>query len=440
MANNIAEYLILMVKINPVKKAEANILKVKISTVKMEEAILKENFKLVELKLVRKNKELIEKNNEVVQKDKELVEKNKEVMEKKKELVEKNKQLMQKDKELVEKNKELVEKNKEMEEKNKGLMQKDKELVEKNKDLVQKDKEMVDKNLEVMGKNKELVEKNKEVVEKNKDLEEKHNLLLAELRGKVECPVCLVPPTKGPMASCPKGHLVCLPCHQKMFSQKLMNCPNCREPMGNTMSLLAKTVIENIEHECTNNGCDKKLSHKEVVKHKEELCQYRRVLCPGNSRLCEAILPFWELDNHFKICLSVDRFNQGNTCSLFLKKSVLSGESLDGSNGLTTDIFNLNNEVFAVQKKMENSNFSFGVLMLAEKEKCNQFKVTIEIQDANCETAFLAQFNPTPIDMENRDLASLVVPKQRFASMITSENDQIKYKLVIKVSEKRAIS
>ena len=61
---------------------------------------------------------------------------------------------------------------------------------------------------------------------------------------------------------------------------------------------------------------------------------------------------------------SVNRFNQGNVGSLFLKKSVLSGESLDGTNGLTTDIFNLNNEVFAVQKNMENSNFAFGVLIL----------------------------------------------------------------------------
>ena len=122
-----------------------------------------------------------------------------------------------------------------------------------------------------------------------------------------------------------------------------------------------------------------------------------------------------------------------------IKKSVLAEDKTLDFN-LRTEIFNLNNEVFAVQKKMENANFSFGVLMLAEREKCNRFKVTLEIQDANGETAFLAQFNPTPIDMENKDLANLVVPKQRFASMVTSEEDQIIYKLVIKVSEKRAIS
>ena len=219
----------------------------------------------------------------------------------------------------------------------------------------------------------------------------------------------------------------------------MVNCPNCREPMGNTMSLLAKTVIENIEHDCTNEGCNKKLSHKEVVKHREELCKYRRVLCPGNSSICKAILHFWELNDHFKTCTSVKRFNHKNMRYLSFQKSILTEDNTLNVN-LRTEMFNLNNEVFAVQKKMENANFSFGVLMLAERDKCNRFKVTIEIQDANYETVFLAQFNPAPIDMENRDLTSLVVPKHTFASMVTSEEDQIRYKLVLKVSEKRAIS
>ena len=223
-----------------------------------------------------------------------------------------------------------------------------------------------------------------------------------------------------------------------MVTQGLVNCPNCREPMGNTMSLLAKTVIENIEHECTNQDCDEKLSHKEVVKHREELCKYRRVLCPGNSRLCETVLPFWQLKDHFITCISVGfiRSNKGNSRYFLLDADKAPNRPCVD---LRTEIFNLNNEAFAVQKRMENGNFSFGVLMLAERERCERFKVAIEIQDTNDETAFLAQFNPAPIDTVNRDLASLVVPKQRFAKMVISEEDKIKLKLVIKVSEKRAI-
>ena len=64
-----------------------------------------------------------------------------------------------------------------------------------------------EENTETMEAKKELVHKNKELLEKNKKVVEKHDMLLA-LRAKVECPVCLVLPTKGPLASCPKGHLI----------------------------------------------------------------------------------------------------------------------------------------------------------------------------------------------------------------------------------------
>ena len=55
------------------------------------------------------------------------------------------------------------------------------------------------------------------------------------------------------------------------------------------------------------------------------------------------------------------------------------------------------------------------------------------------EVCFLVHFSPAAIDLENRDLASLVVPKLRFAQMATIKEDEIKYKLVIKVSEKRGV-
>ena len=69
---------------------------------------------------------------------------------------------------------------------------------------------------------------------------EKKNNLVAELKSKIECPVCLAIPTEGPMASCPNGHLLCIPCHQVMLAGALVNCPNCREPMGNNMNWLAR--------------------------------------------------------------------------------------------------------------------------------------------------------------------------------------------------------
>ena len=471
-------------------------------------------------------------------------------------------------------------KNKKLEEENKKLEEKDKKLEE----MAEKTKEVMEKNHKLVKENAELAEKNMEakaVVEKMEEVVENHNKLVAELRAKVECPVCLVLPTEGPMASCPNGHLVCLLCHQSMATQGLVNCPNCREAMGNTMSLLAKTVIENIEHECKNEGCKKMLPHKEVVRHKEEFCDYRKVpctlgcnqmlphkemlnhkeelcdyrkvlcelgcnqgiphnelikhkeeicdyrivlcpeplcklkmyhrvlvkhmkeicdyrkalcpelgcnktmpykevvrhkeevcryrkvlcpeqgckqlmplkalakhkrevcterkvLCPGNSCFCsKSTMPLSELNNHLKICTSVNATNQGSSCTLLIRKNVFGDGDIVN---LRTEIFNINNEVFAVQKTSHYNNFSFGVLMLAEEEKCNRFKVTIAIEDGNSETAFLAQFSPSPIDKKNLDIASLVVQKRMFSKMVKTGGDQIKYKLVMKVSEKREIA
>ena len=225
-----------------------------------------------------------------------------------------------------------------------------------------------------------------------------------------------------------------------MVAQGLVNCPNCREPMGNNMSLLAKTVIENIEHDCSNEGCDKKLSHKEVVKHRQELCKYRKVLCPGNSKACNVILPFCALNDHLMICTSVVVVNHQTTgssgsCRVWFQKDLLDRDQIS----FMTRIFHLNNEVYAMQTKMDNGKLSFGVLMHADREKCERFKVTMEIQDSNLQTGFLAQFNPAPVDLENADANSLVVLKQNFAKMVTIEGDKIRYTLQMKVSEKRQI-
>ena len=108
---------------------------------------------------------------------------------------------------------------------------------------------------------------------------DKYDKLMEDLRAMVKCPVCLAIPEKGPIASCPMGHLVCHPCQQVMKKVKgqLSSCPTCRGPMGKNLNLTAKLLIETMEHPCTNEGCNKVLSHQELSKHKEELCKFREI-------------------------------------------------------------------------------------------------------------------------------------------------------------------
>merc|ERR1712059_161817 len=101
------------------------------------------------------------------------------------------------------------------------------------------------------------------------------------LRDKVECPVCLDVPKKAPIPVCPNGHVVCSKCVRE-------KCPTCRVKMEQGKSSLAVTVIENIDHDCENEGCNEKLSHRELVSH-DKSCFYRLVECPDLESCKEKI-------------------------------------------------------------------------------------------------------------------------------------------------------
>ena len=112
---------------------------------------------------------------------------------------------------------------------------------------------------------------------------DKYDKLMEDLRDLVKCPVCMSIPEKGPIASCPNGHLVCQPCKQeiKQVKGRLSHCPTCRGPMGKSLNLTAKMLIEKMEHLCPNEGCNEILSHQELSKHKEQLCYFREI--PSNT-------------------------------------------------------------------------------------------------------------------------------------------------------------
>merc|ERR1712059_165561 len=101
----------------------------------------------------------------------------------------------------------------------------------------------------------------------------KHEDLVQHLRDKVECPVCLNVPKKVPIPVCPNGHVVCSECVKE-------KCPTCRVKMEQGKSSLAVTVLENIDHECENEGCKEKLSFGKLVSHGKS-CSFRLVECPA---------------------------------------------------------------------------------------------------------------------------------------------------------------
>ena len=260
----------------------------------------------------------------------------------------------------------------------------------------------------------------------------KYDKLMAELKGKVECPVCLSVPTGGQMLACPRGHLVCSPCRVKMTAEGKEDCPVCREPMGNNKSLLAMVVIENMEHECTNTGCKEKLAYEEVKKHMEELCKFRIILCPGDA--CEELLPLSSFDEHAKTCSNISLKVEGKVVFTLEMETYKKGNM-----NWKTQIFRMKNETFAMRLGMRDNSFYFTSVMLAERDKCEKFMTTISILDPNFVTSFNGQFTPTPIGPTHIEESILMIHKRSLAKVFKTEEGKFKLTIEFKVSEKRAI-
>ena len=93
-----------------------------------------------------------------------------------------------------------------------------------------------------------------------------------DLKKTVECPVCFEVPRKGPVYTCPNGHLVCQNC-------KRASCPMCREAMGDNKSLVAVAVIGKIPHDCKFAECEEEFALNEIEEHEKD-CKHRVVFCP----------------------------------------------------------------------------------------------------------------------------------------------------------------
>jgi len=89
-------------------------------------------------------------------------------------------------------------------------------------------------------------------------------------------------------------------------------CPTCRVKMEHGKSSLAVTVIENIDHDCENEGCKEKLSHGKLVSHGKS-CFYRPVECPG-FKSCKEKISLASLPTHLVSCCLRD--NKIESCKM----------------------------------------------------------------------------------------------------------------------------
>ena len=237
-----------------------------------------------------------------------------------------------------------------------------------------------------------------------KEQEKKKGKILESLENKLEervrCPVCLEVPTSCPMYSCANGHLVCATCYQGSNS----SCSLCRTKMAKTVSLLARTVIENIGHRCKfeADGCEVRTPLSKVDEHNKN-CDFRPVDCP--SYLCGEKVAYQKVVDHIL-----------NQCKQAMKKTDVGTEDIARVK-FNIPIANFGNVKFAVlpikrgeqlfflSLKNENEHFKkFYVQMWGTKEDCKKFKVEIKLEDERGKDAITFCDHPLPVDISEEDL------------------------------------
>eukprot|EP00092_Neocalanus_flemingeri_P035303 GFUD01038412.1.p1 GENE.GFUD01038412.1~~GFUD01038412.1.p1 ORF type:complete len:352 (-),score=86.86 GFUD01038412.1:7-1062(-) len=157
-------------------------------------------------------------------------------------------------------------------------------LIEQENDVMKNARVVITNDRDALKKERDAIKKDRDAIKKDSDA-------FKEIcRDQVECPVCLEVPTSGPVHVCPNGHLVCSTC-------KAASCPTCRTNMFSGKSLLAVTVIENIEHECRHEDCEELLPLEEYKLHLK-LCPHRSVRCPAPQEFCGKDLPLSKVYGH----------------------------------------------------------------------------------------------------------------------------------------------
>jgi len=242
----------------------------------------------------------------------------------------------------------------------------------------------------------ELKTKNEELNNslKRKEIANKKIQFINKLKDKRECPVCYDIPRSGPMFVCPNGHIVCSGCKRDI-------CPSCRAHMGKVKSLLAETIIENIQHQCKYTDCGEYFDLDRVEGH-EEACAHRIVNCP--EVLCEEKVPLSKLLGHLVggTCFGV--YKPDPIENLQSRRFNFVGSYSSPIGRWPLQLFDCEGATFAFIPYRFEDTFCFPCVMFGTEEDCSKFQVNLEVfeRSANssqeCRSCFKFSGTPCSID------------------------------------------
>jgi len=285
------------------------------------------------------------------------------------------------------------------------LEEQQRQLVEDRKQL-KEELERVENVKKKMEEDKVQLEQEKAKVEEERVKMEK---MSKELQSQVECPVCLTLPREDKaVPCCPQGHIVCSTCRDKSIRQGRLDCPTCRVPMGQGQSLLALTVIKNVQHECGHQGCSVKFNLDQIKEH-EETCVRRRIPCPGPGVNCAAVIPLCNVLNHVQGCPGCVWLGKVAVLETHIKvKNVGRWNELR----YKTAVFEFEEgRLFFVKSTRKEGIYKVDVVMKGSQEDCEDFVAEASI--LNSETGkpvFKSSFQPRSLTDQNEAVFCLSVP------------------------------
>jgi len=225
--------------------------------------------------------------------------------------------------------------------------------------------------------------------------------LIEKLKGMMECPVCLSVPVEVPVPCCPVGHIICKSCLSGLRRAGRWNCPSCRLRIGNTTSLLAKTLVENMDHMCNLEGCDQVVPFKEYQRHQDE-CGHRMVMCPGLEDCCDELLPLCEVEEHaIKNCRGVVYESQNKDQSFGI--SLGEGEKPGDEDYLMwkTRMFKCLGRKFFVKVEVSEGHLYVETLMLGSTKDCENIRSEVSLLHGKSREVVYKFFSqPRPLGKE----------------------------------------
>ena len=248
-------------------------------------------------------------------------------------------------------------------------------------DLREKVKKQGEKILRLEEEKKKLEGDKKNLEAEKKELKEQNKNVEKELRGLIECPVCLMAPReRGPVPVCSNGHIVCRPCRDRIrqeAGEELAKCPSCMVDLGNAFSLIASRLVEKVRHECENDGCEELFNLQQLESHKK-ICLFRKVLCPGNRYSCKLEMPFNKVKEHVEDCPdTVNKIHNNNFKDVRYNSSQRALRDRDLN--WPTFIIAAHDNTFYLRHKKEKGNHMFETIMLGSEEECSSYLASITI-------------------------------------------------------------